>query len=56
MAYAKGEKLLRCKLAAVYRLVDLFGWSQGIYNHITVCYIHCKFIFTVECLFSFSKR
>jgi hypothetical protein len=36
MAYAKGEKLLRCKLAAVYRLVDLFGWSQGIYNHITV--------------------
>ncbi|CAG0914649.1 unnamed protein product [Notodromas monacha] len=36
MAYTKGEKLLRCKLAAVYRLVDLFGWSQGIYNHITL--------------------
>ncbi|CAG0906687.1 unnamed protein product, partial [Cyprideis torosa] len=34
-AYSKGEKLLRCKLAATYRLVDLFGWSQGIYNHIT---------------------
>lgn len=34
--YAKGEKLLRCKLASVYRLVDLYGWSQGIYNHITV--------------------
>ncbi|CAG2176558.1 unnamed protein product [Oppiella nova] len=33
--YAKGEKLLRCKLAAVYRLVDLYGWSEGIYNHIT---------------------
>ncbi|GBP55270.1 Protein hu-li tai shao [Eumeta japonica] len=27
--YEKGEKILRCKLAAVYRLVDLFGWSQG---------------------------
>ncbi|XP_046385544.1 protein hu-li tai shao isoform X11 [Ischnura elegans] len=35
MAYAKGEKLLRCKLAAVYRLMDLYGWTQGIYNHIT---------------------
>lgn len=34
--YAKGEKLLRCKLAAVYRLVDLYGWSQLIYNHISV--------------------
>ncbi|XP_053211391.1 protein hu-li tai shao-like isoform X4 [Panonychus citri] len=34
--YAKGEKLLRCKLAAVYRLVDLYGWSQSIYNHISV--------------------
>jgi len=34
--YDKGEKLLRCKLAAVYRLVDLYGWSQGIYNHISV--------------------
>lgn len=39
--YAKGEKLLRCKLAAVYRLVDLYGWSEGIYNHITV--IHSAF-------------
>ena len=34
--YVKGEKLLRCKVAAVYRLVDLYGWSAGIYNHITV--------------------
>lgn len=37
LRYAKGEKLTRCKLAAVYRLVDLYGWSSGIYNHITVC-------------------
>ena len=36
MVYAKGEKLLRSKLAAVYRLIDLYGWTQGIYNHVTV--------------------
>ncbi|CAF2406228.1 unnamed protein product [Rotaria sp. Silwood2] len=33
--YSKSERLLRCKLSSLYRLVDLFGWSQGIYNHIT---------------------
>jgi hypothetical protein len=36
MGYAKGEKILRCKLAAVYRLMDLYGWTQGIYNQISV--------------------
>ncbi|XP_061655151.1 alpha-adducin isoform X20 [Phyllopteryx taeniolatus] len=36
ISYDKGEKLLRCKLAAFYRLSDLFGWSQLIYNHLTV--------------------
>ena len=35
MKYAKGEKVLRCKLAAVYRLIQLQGWTQGIYNHVT---------------------
>ncbi|XP_010640044.1 alpha-adducin isoform X3 [Fukomys damarensis] len=35
IAYDKGEKLLRCRLAAFHRLADLFGWSQLIYNHIT---------------------
>ncbi|XP_053623080.1 protein hu-li tai shao isoform X7 [Plodia interpunctella] len=36
VGYEKGEKILRCKLAAVYRLVDLFGWSQtGISGQIT---------------------
>lgn len=34
--YTPAEKQTRCKLAAVYRLVDIFGWSQLIYNHITV--------------------
>ncbi|VDM25082.1 unnamed protein product [Toxocara canis] len=33
--YTKAEKVLRNKLASLYRLVDLFQWSQGIYNHIT---------------------
>merc|ERR1711976_896196 len=36
MSYTKHEKLLRCKLAAAYRLVDMHGWTQGIYNHISV--------------------
>lgn len=34
--YTLAERGTRCKLAAVYRLVDMFGWSQLIYNHITV--------------------
>jgi len=36
MGYTKNEKLLRCKLAAIYRLVDMYGWTQSIYNHISV--------------------
>lgn len=36
--YTMAEKETRCKLAAVYRLVDFFGWAQLIYNHITVRY------------------
>ncbi|CAF97138.1 unnamed protein product [Tetraodon nigroviridis] len=35
-SYDKGEKTLRCKLAALYRLADLFNWSELIYNHLTV--------------------
>ncbi|XP_074640502.1 protein hu-li tai shao-like isoform X3 [Tubulanus polymorphus] len=33
--YSKQEKSLRNKVAACYRLVDMFGWSQNVYNHIT---------------------
>ncbi|XP_034457190.1 alpha-adducin isoform X8 [Hippoglossus hippoglossus] len=36
ISYDKGEKLLRCKLAAFHRLADLFSWSELIYNHLTV--------------------
>lgn len=35
MGYEKGEKILRCKLAAAFRLMDLYGWTQGIDSHIT---------------------
>ncbi|XP_051175891.1 MATH and LRR domain-containing protein PFE0570w isoform X2 [Leptopilina boulardi] len=35
MGYAKGEKLLRCKLASVFRLLDLYGWTQGVGGRIT---------------------
>lgn len=34
--YTMAERERRCQLAAVYRLVDMFGWSQLIHNHITV--------------------
>ena len=35
MGFNKKEKLLRCKLAAVFRLLDLYGWTQGIGGVIT---------------------
>ncbi|KAH9505633.1 Alpha-adducin [Bulinus truncatus] len=35
-SYAEGEQQLRCKLAALYRVVDLCGWTHGIFNHISV--------------------
>lgn len=43
--YSKGERILRCKLAAVYRLIDHKGWSQGIYNHITVCILPPRLLY-----------
>lgn len=35
MGYAKGEKILRCKLAATFRLLDIYGWTQGLGAQIT---------------------
>lgn len=35
MGYEKGEKILRCKLAATFRLMDLYGWTKGIGSLIT---------------------
>ncbi|XP_071827242.1 gamma-adducin-like isoform X3 [Apostichopus japonicus] len=34
-SYIKGEKILRCKLASLYRLVEYHGWTHSIYNHIS---------------------
>ncbi|MEQ2263275.1 Gamma-adducin, partial [Xenotaenia resolanae] len=31
----KGEKLTRCKLASLYRLVDLFSWAHFANSYIT---------------------
>lgn len=42
--FVDGEKLLRCKLASLYRLVDLCGWSHGIFNHISVSYSCVDFL------------
>ena len=48
--YGKSERSLRCKLAAVYRLVDIMGWSEAIFNHISVSSYFllaaCKFVFS----------
>lgn len=33
--YAREERITRCQLAALYRLIDIHGWSQSIYNHIS---------------------
>nr|XP_020635475.1 gamma-adducin isoform X2 [Pogona vitticeps] len=35
-AFVKGEKLIRCKLASLYRLTDLFGWAHLTNSYITV--------------------
>lgn len=34
--YSRRERMYRCKLACVYRLIELFGWNASIYNHATV--------------------
>jgi adducin len=33
--YSKAERMLRCKLASVFRLVDIFGWSAVMSSCIT---------------------
>lgn len=35
MGYEKGEKILRCKLAATYRLLDANGWARGLEGLVT---------------------
>ncbi|XP_044273408.1 beta-adducin [Varanus komodoensis] len=33
---AKGERLMRCKVASVYRLLELYGWAQLSGSHVTL--------------------
>nr|XP_046207852.1 gamma-adducin-like [Oncorhynchus gorbuscha]XP_046207853.1 gamma-adducin-like [Oncorhynchus gorbuscha]XP_046207855.1 gamma-adducin-like [Oncorhynchus gorbuscha] len=35
-SFTKGEKQCRCKLASVYRLVDLFSWAHFTSSYVTV--------------------
>ncbi|XP_067882167.1 beta-adducin isoform X2 [Heterodontus francisci] len=36
LAFVKGERLMRCKIASMYRLLDLFGWAQLANTYITL--------------------
>ena len=36
--YSEAEREARCSLAALYRMVDNLGWSERIYNHISVSF------------------
>ena len=47
--YSKQERLLRCKLAATYRLIDMFGWNRDIHTFSTVseqsiCFVYIRII------------
>lgn len=47
--YTREERLIRCQLAALCHLIDLNGWTNSIYNQISVkiiCSI-CAFVFTL---------
>jgi len=39
----KGERLMRCKLASVHRLVDLYGWAQLANTCLTVRTHFCQY-------------
>lgn len=34
--YSEGEIISRCKLASLHRVMNAYGWTDGIWNHITV--------------------
>lgn len=33
--YAKGERLIRCKMASLYRVIGMQGWASGIANFVS---------------------
>uniref|UniRef100_A0A8C8RQF7 Adducin 2 n=1 Tax=Pelusios castaneus TaxID=367368 RepID=A0A8C8RQF7_9SAUR len=36
LSLAKGERLMRCKLGSIYRLLDLYGWAQLRNTYVTL--------------------
>ena len=36
----EAEQGLRVQLAAAYRMVDYYGWTEQIYGHLTAQYSH----------------
>lgn len=52
MSYIKGEKIVRCKLSAVFRLMDLYGWTQGINNQVSVIIIFILIILTMRYIYT----
>lgn len=50
-SYTKGEKQSRCRLASLYRLVDLFGWARFTSSYITVSTTSLPFLVctTAQC-------
>ncbi|XP_053445208.1 beta-adducin [Nycticebus coucang] len=36
LTLAKGERLMRCKISSVYRLLDLYGWAQLSDTYVTL--------------------
>lgn len=55
--FGKGEKLIRCKLASLYRLTDLFGWAHLANSYITVSILKLTYSListTLKCIAKFS--
>lgn len=48
MGYEKGERILRCKLAATFRLLDLYGWTKGLGSQITARFNNDQELFLVN--------
>ena len=51
-AYHREDCVLRRSLAALYRLIDIRGWTQSIYNHISVSsqsFGWCSSVFQMTC-------
>lgn len=44
--YSKFERQLRCKVASVYRLMQMFGWGKGVFDRAAcTVWVHIKLIF-----------